>query len=49
MTMLNACATGVSVVNVNNGFGAARMASLINRAPAFRPGSNLATTEGENR
>ena len=28
--MLNSCANGVSVVNIDNGFGAARMASLIN-------------------
>jgi len=29
--MLNACATGVSVVNIDNGFGAAMMAARINR------------------
>ena len=29
--MLNACATGVSVVNIDNGFGAAHVATLINR------------------
>ena len=28
--MLNSCATGVSVVNIDNGFGAAAVASLIN-------------------
>jgi pyridinium-3,5-biscarboxylic acid mononucleotide synthase len=28
--MLNACASGVSVVNIDNGFGAANIASLIN-------------------
>jgi NCAIR mutase (PurE)-related protein len=32
LTMLNSCATGVAVVNIDNGFGAGRMASLINRA-----------------
>ena len=31
LTMLNACATGVSVVNIDNGFGAGRTAALINR------------------
>jgi pyridinium-3,5-biscarboxylic acid mononucleotide synthase len=31
LTMLNACATGVAVVNIDNGFGAGRMASLLNR------------------
>src|SRR5258708_6434987 len=28
--MLNSCANGVAVVNIDNGFGAAAMASLIN-------------------
>ena len=32
--MLNSCATGVAVVNIDNGFGAAAMASLINHLPA---------------
>jgi pyridinium-3,5-biscarboxylic acid mononucleotide synthase len=32
LTMLNSCATGVAVVNIDNGFGAGRMASLLNRA-----------------
>ena len=30
--MLNSCASGVSVVNIDNGFGAATVASLINHA-----------------
>ncbi len=30
LSMLNSCASGVSVVNIDNGFGAAYMASLIN-------------------
>ncbi len=34
LTMLNSCAAGVSVVNIDNGFGAGRMASLINRRKA---------------
>jgi NCAIR mutase (PurE)-related protein len=29
--MLNICASGVTVVNIDNGFGAAYAASLINR------------------
>ena len=29
--MLNSCASGVSVVNIDNGFGAAYAASLINK------------------
>jgi NCAIR mutase (PurE)-related protein len=28
--MLNSCASGVAVVNIDNGFGAAAMASVIN-------------------
>ena len=32
--MLNACAPGVSVVNIDNGFGAACQAALINRVPS---------------
>lgn len=31
LTMLNTCATGVAVVNIDNGFGGGYMASLINR------------------
>ncbi len=31
--MLNSCASGVSVVNIDNGFGAAFQASLINHLP----------------
>lgn len=34
LTMLNACAAGVSVVNIDNGFGAAYQASLINHLAA---------------
>jgi hypothetical protein len=29
--MLNSCASGVSVVNIDNGFGAGYQASLINK------------------
>jgi NCAIR mutase (PurE)-related protein len=32
LTMLNSCAAGVAVVNIDNGFGAGFVASLINRA-----------------
>ncbi|GAA0069951.1 nickel pincer cofactor biosynthesis protein LarB [Clostridium sardiniense] len=31
LTMLNSCASGVSVVNIDNGFGAAYTASMINK------------------
>ncbi len=41
LTMLNSCATGVGVVNIDNGFGAGFLAHLINQ-PALLP----ATPEG---
>ncbi|NYC95456.1 NCAIR mutase (PurE)-related protein [Clostridium acetobutylicum] len=31
LSMLNSCASGVSVVNIDNGFGAAYNASMINK------------------
>ena len=31
LAMLNSCATGITVVNIDNGFGAAYQAALINR------------------
>lgn len=34
LAMLNSCAAGVSVVNIDNGFGAAAAASAINHLPA---------------
>lgn len=34
LTMLNSCAAGVSVVNIDNGFGAGYQASLINKLAA---------------
>lgn len=37
LAMLNSCASGVSVVNIDNGFGAAFQASLINRLVAAPP------------
>lgn len=38
LCMLNSCASGVSVVNIDNGFGAAYQASLINKAVARAEG-----------
>ena len=35
--MLNSCASGVSVVNIDNGFGAGYQASLINHLPGRAP------------
>jgi hypothetical protein len=34
LTMLNSCAVGLSVVNIDNGFGAAYQAHLINKLAA---------------
>ena len=31
LTMLNSCSSGLSVVNIDNGFGAGYLASTINR------------------
>ena len=31
LTMLNSCASGVSVVNIDNGFGAGYLANRMNR------------------
>lgn len=36
LAMVNSCASGVSVVNIDNGFGAAFQASLINHLPGKR-------------
>lgn len=33
LAMLNSCATGIGVVNIDNGFGAGYLASIINRLP----------------
>ncbi len=35
LTMLNSCASGVGVVNIDNGFGAAFLAHRINQVPGF--------------
>jgi NCAIR mutase (PurE)-related protein len=39
LAMLNSCATGVSVVNIDNGFGAAAVASSINHLEVRKPES----------
>ena len=31
LSMLNSCASGVAVVNIDNGFGAGQMAAMLNR------------------
>ena len=35
LTMLNSCAAGIGVVNIDNGFGAGYLAALINRNPSY--------------
>jgi NCAIR mutase (PurE)-related protein len=42
LSMLNSCASGVSVVNIDNGFGAGYQASLINKQAARQAGEDLA-------
>ena len=41
LSMLNSCASGVSVVNIDNGFGAACQASLINQVKGKREPKEL--------
>ena len=40
LSMLNSCAPGVAVVNIDNGFGAGYMAAQINRTPQAPPGDS---------
>lgn len=47
LTMLNSCAAGVAVVNIDNGFGAGYLAHLINTRPAAAP-RPAANTSGEH-
>ena len=37
LSMLNSCSGGLSVVNIDNGFGAAYQAALINQKTGFQP------------
>ena len=41
--MLNSCAPGVAVVNIDNGFGAASIASLVNHLETARAGPGSLT------
>ncbi len=47
LCMLNSCASGVSVVNIDNGFGAAYQASLINQLAAGQTERAAADGDGE--
>lgn len=48
LSMLNSCSAGVTVVNIDNGFGAAAAASLINH-PVQQPAPADATANGADR
>jgi NCAIR mutase (PurE)-related protein len=48
LSMLNSCASGVSVVNIDNGFGAGYQASLINRLAVRGADENAVATKGSN-
>ena len=37
ITMINSCANGISVVNIDNGYGAAYLAAQINRLAVREP------------
>jgi pyridinium-3,5-biscarboxylic acid mononucleotide synthase len=48
LTMLNSCAGGIGVVNIDNGFGAAVLAARINRPPArFVDGPSASASSAE--
>lgn len=44
LAMLNACAAGLAVVNIDNGFGAGYLAGMINRGRRSRPHVNATRT-----
>lgn len=44
LTMLNSCAAGVAVVNIDNGFGAGYLATLITRAAAIPTSAEAAVS-----
>lgn len=52
LAMLNSCASGIAVVNIDNGFGAGYLAGMINRMPAARGIQELQraaiSVEGDN-
>jgi len=48
LAMLNSCASGLAVVNIDNGFGAGHLASTILRSAA-RVAEKMAPTSSEER
>ncbi len=50
LTMLTSCAAGITVVNIDNGFGAGYAAAMINRlGPAPEPATRTIATEEQRR
>lgn len=49
LAMLNSCASGVSVVNIDNGFGAGYQAHLINHARTTSPGTEASVARAERK
>ena len=48
LAMLNSCASGVAVVNIDNGFGAGHMAALINQRIVDAAVSDVSALAGQN-
>jgi NCAIR mutase (PurE)-related protein len=48
LSMLNSCASGVSVVNIDNGFGAGYQSSLINKIAVKGGAGKLASDAHES-
>ena len=46
LSMLNSCASGCSVVNIDNGFGAGYLASMINQMEGIEPPQGTADHKG---
>ncbi|MDP2948386.1 MAG: nickel pincer cofactor biosynthesis protein LarB [Chloroflexota bacterium] len=49
LAMLNSCAPGVAVVNIDNGFGAGYLAAVINRLAWQEPALTLSLPKGKGR
>jgi len=49
LAMLNSCAPGVAVVNIDNGFGAGYLAAVINRLAWQEPALTLSLPKGKDR
>jgi hypothetical protein len=49
LSMLNSCASGVSVVNIDNGFGAGYIAAMINKQAAGKADRYAPESEGPGK